>query len=156
MAMDISNIKTFEINKFEKQNEKTSESSILSILFGIYESDIKQLLDFGFVYNYEDGWFVTKLEINNRIHLVWIQKQIREESKLRRYRLSFQKKDDVVLKGSNELFLYCDINIVNASINLQSFLYHIHNVYKLNQTVNKEEVEKETFKQFVENEKIKS
>ncbi len=148
--MDISLIKNAEIKNFEKQNKDVSESKMLSPIFGLYDYNIKSLLDFGFTYDYEGGYFVTKLEINNYSYLVWIQKLFIEQSGLRKYKLSFQQKNNITLKGAYEVYLYSDINIDCTSINIQAFFNHIYNVYKLNHILIEE---KDSFKKFVENEK---
>jgi hypothetical protein len=144
--MDVTKINSIDITK----NKSLPEAEIIANIFCVHKAYINELLSYGFVYNYEKGWFITKLVINGNPHWVWIQKQVKEEFRLIRYRLSFQAYDTFKLKGSDDFNLYGDITERYNSINVEAFFNYIHNVYKLNQIIVEE---KDTFKKFVENEK---
>jgi hypothetical protein len=144
-----------DIKKYKIDFDTFEESSVIQNLFNVSKERVDKLLKFGFVFHYENKYFEATIEINNKIHKVYIFKAISEKERLVKYQVRISLIDDknhIYLTGAyQDFYLYHDITEVYHKLNIYAIFNYIYTVYRLNQ-----KEEKETFKQFVSNEKENS
>jgi hypothetical protein len=133
------------INKIK---ELSSEEHIkISNLFGLTQHNVKTLLEFGFVFDYEKKFFKSNLIINEVSYEVRIIKYNNDHFYKFYINIEYNKNSNQPqLKGADTLYLYAGLEHDIPSMHIESFLYWIKNIYELNNA-------KESFKEFVESEK---
>ncbi len=135
-----------DIKSYKERFDKYEEISVIQNLFNISKERVTELINFGFRFNYEQRHFEAQIEINNFTHIIYIFKINLEKEKLVKYYVRFS--DGNSLRFCQEFSLFYDINEEYSKLNYFAIFNHIYTVYRLNQ-----KEEKNTFKQFVENEK---
>ena len=133
---NIDKLKTFSVDEYQR----------ISTLFGVNKTAVSLLLDYGFEYNYSCNEFKSIILINNSNYTIYIKKEA----------YSYEIKSFYIqiigakIKNDNTHYLYDDkINNI-SSVSFQPFIIWIKNIYETN---NIDNVDKETFKTFVEKDK---
>jgi hypothetical protein len=142
---------SINIKKYKENFDKFEENSVIQNLFRIEKIRVDEIIAFGFRFNYEHRHFEAEIIINDITHTIYIYKSDLEKERLVKYSVRFSPITTNPYKyliGSDTFNLFYELNDSYHKINYFAIFNHIYTVYRLNQ-----KEEKNTFKQFVENEK---
>lgn len=140
--------------KFDLTTPTQFDNESIPLLFGLANDNVKFLKKYGFEYDFENRCFKTEICINDIQYTAYIYRQ--DGHGLKTYYITIKNSNNKYvnetvheLKGVNDLYIHTDAKIQISEIRTSAFILWLRNIYNLNAKG------KESFKEFVENEKQK-